>query len=118
MSEKAYWWEAEAFAYYRVPKALFTNPQYKNLSAEAVLLYGLLLDRTGLSGRNAAVFSDEYGRIFIYYTLNEVCTAFGCGHDKATRLFIELERHGLLIRKRQGKGKPNRLYVQKFRTDG
>lgn len=78
----------------------------------------VLLDRTGLSGRNAAAFSDECGRIFIYYTLNEVCTIFGCGHDKATRLFVELEKHGLLIRKRQGKGKPNRLYVQKFRTDG
>ena len=118
MSETAYWWEAETFAYYRVPKALFTNLHYIELSTEAALLYGLLLDRTGLSGRNAAAFSDESGHIFIYYTLNEVCAVFGCGHDKATRLFVELEKHGLLIRKRQGKGKPNRLYVQKFRTDG
>lgn len=117
MSETAYWWEAEAFAYYRVPKALFTNPRYNELSTEATLLYGLLLDRTGLSGRNAAAFSDESGRIYIYYTLNEVCTVFGCGHDKATHLYVELEKHGLLIRKRQSKGKPNRLYVQKFRTD-
>lgn len=46
MSETAYWWEAEAFAYYRVPKILFANPRYKELSAEASLLYGLLLDRT------------------------------------------------------------------------
>lgn len=100
MSETAYWWEAEAFAYYRVPKILFANLRYKELSAEASLLYRLLLDRTGLSGRNAAAFSDESGRIFIYYTLNEVCTVFDCGHDKATRLFVELEKHGLLIRKR------------------
>ena len=49
MSEKAYWWEAETFAYYRVPKALFTNLHYIELSTEAALLYGLLLDRTGLS---------------------------------------------------------------------
>lgn len=118
MSETAYWWEAEAFAYYRVPKILFANPRYKELSAEASLLYGLLLDRTGLSGRNAAAFSDESGRIFIYYTLNESAPSLTVGHDKATRLFVELEKHGLLIRKRQGKGKPNRLYVQKFSTDG
>lgn len=45
MSKKSYWWEAETFAYYRVPKALFTNPRYKALSADAALLYGLLLDR-------------------------------------------------------------------------
>lgn len=107
MSKKSYWWEAEAFAYYRVPKALFTNPRYKDLSADTALFYGLLLDRTGLSGRNVTNFSDENGCIFIYYTLNKVCTALGCGHDKATRLFVELEKYGLLIRKRQGKGKPN-----------
>lgn len=116
MSRKSYWWE-QAFAYYRVPKTLFTGPCYKDLSADAVLLYGLLLDRMGLSGRNSAAFSDRHGHIFIYYTLNEVCAVLGCGHDKATRLFVELETHGLLIRKRQGKGKPNRLYVQPFCTD-
>lgn len=61
MSEKAYWWEAETFAYYRVPKALFTNLHYIELSTEAALLYGLLLDRTGLSGRNAAAFPMKAG---------------------------------------------------------
>lgn len=93
------------------------QPHYKALSDDAALLYALLLDRTGLSGRNAAIFSDESGHIFIYYTLNEVCTAIGYGRDKATRLFVKLEKYGLLIRKRQGKGKPKRLYAQKFCAD-
>lgn len=35
----------------------------------------------------------------------------GCGHDKATRLQRELEKHNLLRRKYQGKGKPAKLYV-------
>ena len=98
MSKKSYWWEAETFAYYRVPKALFTNPRYKALSADAALLYGLLLDRTSLSGRNAANFSDESGRIFIYYTLNEVCTAIGCGHDneEMDALAESIKENGIL----------------------
>ena len=92
MNQKICWWGAESFSYYRVPKALFTYLRYKILSADAALLCGRLLDRTGLSGRNAAAFSDESRHIFIYYTLNEVCTALGCGHDKATRLSVELEK--------------------------
>ncbi len=35
----------------------------------------------------------------------------GCGHDKATRLQRELEKHNLLRRKYHGEGKPAKLYV-------
>ncbi len=51
---------------------------------------------------------------FVYCTLAEVCKSLNCGHDKATRLFNELEMHGLIVKMRQGKGKPNRIYVKPF----
>ena len=35
--------ESEQFTFYRVPKALFTRQRYAALSAEAKLLYGLLV---------------------------------------------------------------------------
>lgn len=34
--------QAEQFAFYRVPKVLFTNDRFKYLSAEAKTLYGIL----------------------------------------------------------------------------
>ena len=35
--------QAEQFAFYRIPKALFTHPAYRSISTDAKVLYGLLL---------------------------------------------------------------------------
>ena len=70
MNDYYYGEQIDNFTFYRVPKALFTTPRYKALSAEAKILYGLLLDRAALSTRNG--WKDEHGRIFIYYTVKEV----------------------------------------------
>lgn len=115
MVEKFYWWEAESFAFIRVPKVLIGKEQYATLSTEAALLYGLLLDRMCLSAKNRDRFTDKDGFIFVYYTLEKVCATLGCGKEKATRLFRELEENKLLLRKKQGRGKPARLYVLKFK---
>ena len=44
--------QAEQFAFYRIPKALFTDPAFRSISTDAKVLYGLLLDRMSLSARN------------------------------------------------------------------
>ncbi len=114
MNGNFHWWEADRFPYYRVPKDLVLNPIYSNLSVHAALLYGLLLDRVGISTKNRERFTDKYGDSFVYCTLAEVCKSLNCGHDKATRLFNELEMHGLIVKMQQGKGRPNRIYVKPF----
>lgn len=43
--------ESELFTFYRVPKVLFTEEPFKNMNCEAKLLYGLLLDKMGLSAK-------------------------------------------------------------------
>ena len=73
-----------------MPKVLFTD-EYKDLSAEAKLLYGLMLDRMQLSAING--WCDKNGEVFIFYTIAETSEVLGCGHDKATRLQRELEKH-------------------------
>ncbi|MBQ6529682.1 MAG: replication initiator protein A, partial [Clostridia bacterium] len=50
--------EAEQFTFYRIPKVLITAPEFKKVSDSAKLLYGLMLDRMGLSIKNGWV--DEY----------------------------------------------------------
>ena len=59
--------EAEQFTFYRIPKVLFTDPSYRRISSDAKILYGLMLDRMGLSVRNG--WLDEYNRVFIFFTL-------------------------------------------------
>ena len=44
--------EAEQYTFYRIPKVLFTDPAYRRISSDAKILYGLMLDRMGLSVRN------------------------------------------------------------------
>ena len=82
--------EAEQYSFYRVPKTLLTDPRFKSVSIEAKVLYGLLLDRMGLSVRNGWMDSDR--RIYIYFTQEDAMTLMNCGKDKATKLFRELDQ--------------------------
>ena len=104
--------EAEQYSFYRIPKVLFTDQNYSTMTMEARVLYGLLLDRMGLSARNG--WLDSCGRVFIYFTLEDAMTQMGFGHNKAVRHFKELEDIGLIERKKQGQGKPTRIYVKNF----
>ena len=104
--------QAEQFAFYRIPKALFTAPAYRGISTDAKVLYGLLLDRMSLSARND--WLDEQGRVYIVFTVEEVMDALCCADNKATRLLRELEGVDLIERKRRGLGKPSLIYVKNF----
>ena len=79
---------------------------------DAKTLYGILLDRMGLSVKNG--WLDEQGRGYIIFPVQEVMDALGCADNKATKLFRELEKFGLIERKRRGLGKPNLIYVKNF----
>ena len=100
--------EASEFRFYRVPKALFGG----ELSLEAATLYSLMLDRVGLSVKNG--WLDSLGRVFIYFVQKDVQKFLRCGHNRATAFMRELERFGLIERKRQGLGKPAMIYVKNF----
>ena len=104
--------QSEQFAFYRIPKLLYTDGRFSGISSDAKTLYGLLLDRVSLSARNN--WFDEQGRIFVYCTLEAVEKALGCAEQKAVKLLSELEGIGLIEKKRQGLGKPNRIYVKNF----
>ena len=104
--------ESKQFSFFRIPRTLIKDERFHGLSTEAKLLYGLMLDRMELSLRNG--WLDEENRVFIFYTLQEVQGALRCGHNKATRLLIELEQYGLIERVRQGQGKPAKIYVKNF----
>ena len=104
--------EADQYSFYRIPKTLLTDPRYKDVSIEAKVLYGLLLDRMSLSVKNN--WMDIEKRIYIYFTLENVMSMLDCGHNKAVRLFAELDSTGLIERVKQGQGKPARVYVKNF----
>ena len=107
--------ETEQFSFYRIPKMLFKEKMFKDVSAEAKVLYGLMLDRTGLSAKNG--WLDEENRVYIVYTIAEIMEDLNCADQKAGKLLSELDTVkgiGLIERKRQGLGKPNIIYVKNF----
>lgn len=108
-------YEADSYAFYRIPKLLFTNEHFKKLSIEAKLLYSMMLNRMELSIKNN--WLDKDGNVFIYYTLEEAMENLGYAHTKIIRIMNELDDKkgvGLIVRKKQGQGKPTKIYVKKF----
>ena len=89
MFDYHYGMEAEQYAFYRIPKILMSDPHFVMVSMEAKLLYGMMLDRLDLSAKNG--WRDADGRVFIYFTLEDICEKLGCGKDKAMKLLKELK---------------------------
>ena len=105
----------ELFSFFRIPKALFQEQQFQDLSTDAKTLYGILLDRMSLSVKNE--WFDKKGRVFIIFTIEDVKRTLRCADNKATRLLRELEEFGLIERKRRGLGKPSLVYVKNFSAE-
>lgn len=109
--------KAVNFLFTAIPRQLVTGQQFKKISTDAKLLYGLLLDRMGLSARNG--WYDDAGRVYIFYTLDEIQEDLNCGHEKAVKLLSELDTDkgcGLIERVKQGQGRPTKIYVKRFTT--
>ena len=107
--------EAEQFAFYRIPRVLMTAPHFKKLSSDAKILYGLMLDRMGLSMKNGWI--DKDNRVYIFFTLEDVQASLSCSHTTGVKILSELDSDngiGLIERKKQGQGKPTRIYVKNF----
>ena len=108
-------YESEQFAFYRIPKVLFTDEYFRNLSSDAKVLYGLMLDRMALSIRNNWV--DNEGKVYIIFTLEQVMEYMNCGKDKGVKILAELDTDkgiGLIERVKRGLGKPTIIYVKSF----
>lgn len=104
--------QSQQFAFYRIPKVLFTDNRFQKISTEGKVLYGLLLDRVSLSRENGWI--DEEGRVYLIFTLNAIRQAMNCAEKSAIKYLTELEDFGLIERIRQGLGKPAIIYVKNF----
>ncbi len=101
--------EKESLQFYRMPALLLRDPVYRNLSSGAKILFTCMQDRRELSEKNG--WKDQYGHIFIYYTLQQICYDLAVCKQKASRLLDELEAADLIKRVKQGMGRPTRIYV-------
>lgn len=92
-----------------VPRFLFTDSRFRELSSDAKLIYALLLDREALSQKNG--WKDENGMVYIYYTVANLSEMINRSSMTVKRCMNDLVQCGLMRRIKQGFGRPSRIYV-------
>ena len=95
--------QSPAASYVPLPRSLLQDEALRDISNDAKVLYALL-GRASISRQNGYVEPD--GTIRLYFTLEQAQTKLHRSRQSATRIFRELEYSGLIIRKKQGLGKP------------
>lgn len=106
-----------AQSFTRLPNFLFEAPSFCSLPSEAKLLYAMILRRTDLSRKNG--WADDYGKIYLYYPINEVCELLHCGRQKAVDTLRELQYADLVSIKKRGVENPTvstQNTMKRFRT--
>ena len=99
------------YSFYKVPKALFDG-KFKELSTGSKVLYGLMLDRMGLSRKNK--WADADGKVYIHFSLEHVMEYLGCAKQKAVKLMHELEEFGLIESITPRRGQSKKIYVKNY----
>ena len=96
--------DSPAASYVPLPRFLLQDETLCEISNDAKVLYALLLDRASISRKNSYVEPD--GTIRLYFTVEQAQAKLHRSCQSATRIFRELEYSGLIVRRKQGLGKP------------
>ena len=104
--------QADQYNVIKVPKLLVHDGAFTELSVDAKMLYGLLLDRMNLSMKNG--WLDEQNRVYIIYQIKDIMSDMSMARATAVKYLQELVNFGLVEKKKRGLGLPNILYVKSF----
>ena len=94
--------------FYQLPQWLF-DPEYKDMSLRAKVVYALIFDRRSLSLENN--WYDKNGDVYMYFTNQQMMEKLNCSEKTIISSKKELEKYGLIKEVRQGVNRPNRLYI-------
>ena len=101
--------EVDNESFYKIPKSLFGNPNYKGLLPEAKLVYAFLRDRMDLSNKNGWV--NEQGDIYLLFTREHIAELLEMSLPYIVKCFKQLKEYKLIEEIRQGLGKPNIIFI-------
>lgn len=87
--------------YYKLPKFLFKDEEFKKMSIESRVIYAIMLDREQLSIKNKDKFTDDAGKTFIVMTVEEVQQIVNCSNKKSVKILKEIEDYKLIKKKRE-----------------
>ena len=96
--------DSPAASYVPLPRFLLQDETLCEICNDAKVLYALLLDRASISRQNGYVEPD--GTIRLYFTVEQAQAKLHRSRQSATQIFRELEYSGLIVRRKQGLGRP------------
>ena len=92
--------QADQYNFIKVPKLLVHDDAFTELSVDAKMLYGLLLDRMNLSMKNG--WLDEQNRVYIIYQIKDIMSDMNMARATAVKYLQELVDFGLVEKKKRG----------------
>ncbi len=93
----------------QMPRWLFSDLRYADMSLEAKIAYTFLLNRFQLSRRNGWV--NEQGEVFIIFPRRELAKELRICEQRVTAAFRTLTEKKLIWEKRCGRGDANQIYL-------
>ena len=105
----------DVISYYhmQMPRWLFSDSGYSEMTIESKVAYTFLLNRFQLSRRNGWVNRD--GEVYVIYTREDLAREMQISYRKAIACIKELTEKNLIWEQRQGRGLPNRIYLAKVK---
>ena len=98
-----------SYYHMQMPRWLFSDIGYSDMTLESKVAYTFLLNRFQLSRRNGWV--NRYGEVYVIYTREDLAREMQISYRKAIACFKELTEKHLVWEQRQGRGLPNRIYL-------
>ncbi|MCR4813788.1 MAG: replication initiator protein A [Lachnospiraceae bacterium] len=104
--------ESETFRFIQVPFVFFEDEKFKKLSADAKLLFGLLLSKMSLSRENN--WFDEDNNVYIKWSQEKIGEKIGRSKPTVGKILKELVTAGLIEYPKHGQGDCATIYVKDF----
>ena len=93
----------------QMPRWLFSDPRYCEMSLDAKVAYTFLLNRFQLSRRNGWI--NEHGEVFVIFPRKALAKELRICEQRVTAAFKKLMELKLVWEKRCGRGDANQIYL-------
>lgn len=101
--------DVQSIYHMQMPRWLFSDPRYADMSLDAKVTYTFLLNRFQLPRRNGWV--NDFGEVFVIFPRRELARELRVGEKRVTAAFQKLAELHLIWEKRCGRGDANQIYL-------
>ena len=101
--------DVQNFWHMQMPRWLFSDPRYADMSLDAKVTYTFLLNRFQLSRRNGWV--NDAGEVFVIFPRKALAKELRICEQRVTAAFRKLAELQLIWEKRCGRGDANQIYL-------